>query len=62
MKTVKMYHISIQFTGTHLLSLTKRKREKEMIHKEPGTLYTVPLNNYVLQSEPGRGNGLSAVL
>lgn len=57
MKTVKMYHMSIQFTGIQLLSLTKGKRKKEMIHKEPGTLYTVLHSNYVLQSESWRGNG-----
>ena len=28
-----------------------------MIHTESKTVYAVPLNNYLLQSEPGRGNG-----
>lgn len=56
MKTVKMYHMFIQFIGIQPLSTANVKRRKEMIHTEPGTLHTAPLNNYKLQSmHGGRG-------
>ena len=56
MKTVKMYHMFIQFIGIQPLSTANGKRKKEMIHTEPGTLHTPPLNNYKLQCmHGGRG-------
>lgn len=56
MKTVEMYHLSIQFTGIQLLSSAKGKRKK-WFYSEPGTLRTTPLRNYMLQSEYGMGDG-----